>query len=172
MSDAAVLDPCCGGRMMWFDRADQRALFGDIRSEEHTLCDGRAFNITPDLNMDFRNIPFMDCTFGLVVFDPPHLRRAGKDSWLRAKYGILGDDWQEDLRLGLAECFRVLKPEGVLIFKWAEVQIPVSQILALTHHRPLFGHKSGKREKTHWMAFMKPSAQNPSKDAHIEPCRI
>lgn len=157
MNDAAILDPCCGGRMMWFDRQDQRALFGDIRSEEHTLCDGRAFNITPDLNMDFRAMPFAEGSFSLVVFDPPHLRRAGRDSWLRAKYGILGDDWQDDLRRGLAECFRVLKPAGVLIFKWAEVQIPVSQILALTEHRPLFGHKSGKREKTHWLTFMKPA---------------
>lgn len=154
--EASILDPCCGGRMMWFDRGDQRALFGDIRSEQHTLCDGRAFSITPDLNMDFRAMPFADNSFSLVAFDPPHLRRAGRDSWLRAKYGILGDDWKEDLRRGLAECFRVLKPEGVLIFKWAEVQIPVSQILALTDHRPLFGHKSGKREKTHWLTFMKP----------------
>lgn len=154
--EASILDPCCGGRMMWFDRGDQRALFGDIRSEQHTLCDGRAFSITPDLNMDFRAMPFADDSFALVAFDPPHLRRAGLDSWLRAKYGILSDDWKEDLRRGLAECFRVLKPEGVLIFKWAEVQIPVSQILALTDHRPLFGHKSGKREKTHWLTFMKP----------------
>jgi len=155
--EASIRDPCCSGRMMWFDRGDQRALFGDIRSEQHTLCDGRAFSITPDLNMDFRAMPFADNSFSLVAFDPPHLRRAGLDSWLRAKYGILGDDWKEDLRRGLAECFRVLKPEGVLIFKWAEVQIPVSQILALTDHRPLFGHKSGKREKTHWLTFMKPT---------------
>lgn len=66
-----VLDPCCGGRMMWFNRQDQRALFGDIRSEKHTLCDGRAFNITPDLNMDFRAMPFPDESFRLVCFDPP-----------------------------------------------------------------------------------------------------
>lgn len=115
--DAPVLDPCCCGRMMWFDRQDQRTLFGDIRSEQHALCDGRAFCITPDLNMDFRVTPFADESFRLVAFDPPHLRDAGRDSWLRAKYGILGDDWREDLRLGFAECFRVLKPEGVLIFK-------------------------------------------------------
>ncbi len=67
---ATVLDPCCGGRMMWFNRQDQRALFGDIRSENHTLCDGRAFNITPDLNMDFRAMPFPDESFRLVCFDP------------------------------------------------------------------------------------------------------
>ncbi len=152
---ATVLDPCCGGRMMWFDRQDQRALFGDIRSEEHTLCDGRAFRITPDLTMDFRAMPFPDESFHLIGFDPPHLRHAGRRSWLRAKYGILGDDWQEDLRLGFAECFRVLKPFGTLIFKWNEIQIPTRQILALTPHKPLFGHPSGKRADTHWITFMK-----------------
>lgn len=156
MSEATILDPCCGGRMMWFDRQDQRALFGDIRSEEHTLCDGRAFSITPDLNMDFRAMPFPDESFRLVAFDPPHLRHAGRDSWLRAKYGILGDDWQEDLQRGFSECFRVLKPEGVLIFKWNAIQIRTPQILALTPHKPLFGHPSGKRADTHWMTFMKP----------------
>lgn len=155
MLEPSILDPCCGGRMMWFDRQDQRALFGDIRSEQHTLCDGRAFNITPDLNMDFRAMPFPDESFRLVVFDPPHLRRAGHDSWLRAKYGILGDDGREDLRQGFTECFRVLKSEGILIFKWSEVQVSVNKILALTDHSPLFGHKSGKRADTHWMCFMK-----------------
>jgi hypothetical protein len=65
----------------------------------------------------------------------------------------------------------VLEPEAVLIFKWTDVQFAVSQILALTHHRPLFGHKSGKREKTHWMAFMKPAAQYPPEAPYMKPCR-
>ncbi|ANN74590.1 class I SAM-dependent methyltransferase [Bordetella bronchialis] len=155
---ATILDPCCGGRSFWFDPQHQNVLFGDIRSEQHTLCDGRAFNITPELNMDFRAMPFADESFRLVVFDPPHLRRAGRDSWLRAKYGLLGDDWQNDLRRGFAECFRVLKPEGLLIFKWNETQIRVSVILALANARPLFGHKSGKRVDTHWITFMKDAA--------------
>ncbi len=144
--------------MMWFDRQDQRVLFGDIRSEDHTLCDGRVFNITPDINMDWRSMPFPDGHFRLVVFDPPHLVRAGRDSWMRAKYGVLGENWREDLRQGFAECFRVLAPHGVLIFKWADIQVPVREVLALTDQKPLFGHRSGKREKTHWMTFMKPGA--------------
>lgn len=157
-STMTILDPCCGGRTFWFDPKCQGALFGDIRSERHTLCDGRAFSITPDLNMDFRAMPFPDCSFRLIAFDPPHLRRAGRDSWLKAKYGILGDDWREDLRKGFSECFRVLKPEGILIFKWNETQIRVGEILALTDCPPLFGHKSGKRARTHWICFMKAPA--------------
>lgn len=152
---AAVLDPCCGSRMFHFDPANQRVLFGDIRDENHVLCDGRALTIKPDVLMDFREMPFPDGRFRLVVFDPPHLRKAGPQSWLRAKYGILTNDWRDDLKRGFAECFRVLEPSGILIFKWNEVQIKVAEILALTDQKPLFGHKSGKRADTHWITFMK-----------------
>lgn len=149
-----VLDPASGSRMFYFDRADPRVLFGDIRTEEHTLCDGRALSIAPDQVMDFRELPFDNETFKLVVFDPPHLNRAGGNSWLAKKYGQLDKDtWQDDLARGFKECFRVLEPNGVLIFKWAEVQIPVSQILALTPHKPLFGHRVGKQMGTHWITF-------------------
>ena len=40
-------------------------------------------------------------------------------------------------------------------FKWCEDEIPVSQILALTPEKPLIGHRSGKQQKTHWIAFLK-----------------
>lgn len=154
MSNPLILDPCSGSRMFWFDKQNQGVLFGDIRSEQHTLCDGRALNITPDINMDFRAMPFDDDTFKLVVFDPPHLNKAGIKSWLGLKYGILSNDWEADIRQGFSECFRVLKHEGILIFKWNECQIPLAKILALTPQKPLFGHKSGKRMDTHWVTFM------------------
>ena len=141
--------------MFWFNSENQSVLFGDIRTEDHVLCDGRALSIKPDIELDFRNMPFDDGTFKLVVFDPPHLRTAGKFSWLGLKYGVLGHDWRDDIRRGFSECFRVLGPEGILIFKWNEVQIKVSEVLALTNEKPLFGHKSGKRMDTHWMTFMK-----------------
>lgn len=153
---APVLDPCAGSRMMWFDKEDPRALFGDIRSESHVLCDGRVLDINPDMLLDFRDLPFDDGVFRLVVFDPPHLLRVGPASWLAKKYGALDrDTWQTDLRAGFSECFRVLKPEGVLIFKWSEVQVPLREVLSLTDQVPLFGHASGKAAKTHWMTFMK-----------------
>ncbi len=51
--------------------------------------------------------------------------------------------------------FRVLRPDGVLIFKWCEVEIPLESVLALTPERPLFGHRSGVKAATHWVAFVK-----------------
>ena len=150
-----ILDTCCGSKMFHFDRNNSNVLFGDIRSENHTLCDGRSLEVNPDIEMDFRNMPF-DCgQFKLVVFDPPHLIRAGKQSWLAMKYGKLNQDWREDLRKGFDECFRVLATDGVLIFKWNETQIKVSEILELTNQKPVFGHISGKRANTHWICFMK-----------------
>lgn len=159
---APVLDPCCGSRMFWFDRQDPRAVFGDIRAERHRLTDksssggARELIIAPDLQMDFRAIPFPDDTFHLVVFDPPHLVGNGKSGWLAKKYGKLGADWRDDIKAGFAECFRVLRPHGTLIFKWNEHEIPVSQLLALTLEKPLFGNRCGKTAKSHWIVFMKP----------------
>lgn len=155
MKAPSVLDPCSGSRMMWFDNQDQRAVFGDIRREQHTLCDGRSLSIEPDMHLDFRKIPFNDAQFNLVVFDPPHLVHLGQSSWMAKKYGVLSKDWREDIRKGFAECFRVLAPNGVLIFKWNETQIKVREILELTDEKPLFGHISGKRANTHWITFIK-----------------
>lgn len=59
------------------------------------------------------------------------------------------------LKNGFAECFRVLENEGILIFKWSEVDIPLKEILKLTPQKTLFGHRSGKNMNTHWVCFMK-----------------
>lgn len=150
-----ILDPCCGSRMFWFDKKDKRAVFTDKRSEQHTLCDGRELIIEPDIVMDFTDLQFDDEQFHMVVFDPPHLRKAGKDSWMALKYGKLDETWPIMIRDGFAECFRVLKPNGTLIFKWNEDQIPVKDILALTDQKPVVGHRSGKRSNTHWICFLK-----------------
>lgn len=157
-----VLDPCCGSKMFWFDKSDPRALFCDIRNTRRQLTDKsskggyRELIIEPDVQCDFTALPFPDHAFALVVFDPPHLQRNGAHGWVGLKYGTLPRDWREILRVGFAECFRVLRPEGVLIFKWCADEIPLAEILALTPERPLFGHRSGRRQLTHWVCFLKP----------------
>ena len=91
----------------------------------------------------------------MVVFDPPHLFKLGSNSWMAKKYGKLPSEWKDYLKEGFSECFRVLKPEGILIFKWNEYQIKTKEILKLTEVKPLFGNISGKRSNTHWICFMK-----------------
>lgn len=154
-----ILDPCCGSRMFWFDKKDERAVFTDKRSEQHTLCDGRELIIEPDMVMDFTDLQFDDEQFHMVVFDPPHLNKIGDSSWMAKKYGKLDETWPLMIKDGFAECFRVLKPNGTLIFKWNEDQIPVKDILALTDQKPVVGHRSGKRSNTHWICFLKDGAQ-------------
>lgn len=147
-----ILDACCGSRMFWFDKSNENVLFADNRELETTLCDGRSLVIKPDIIMDFRNMPFEDNKFKMVVFDPPHLIKVGEKSWLGQKYGILPKDWPIYINQGFNECMRVLEPYGTLIFKWNEEQIKTSEILANIDFKPLFGDK---RSKTHWMVFMK-----------------
>jgi len=155
-----VLDPCCGSRMFWFDKHDQHTLFCDSREEEHVLCDGRALHVVPDLVADFRSMPHDDASFNLIVFDPPHLDKAGPQSWQAKKYGKLNrDSWREDLSKGFAECWRVLRPGGTLIFKWNETQIKLRDVLACFPQRPLFGHTTTHNLKTHWMTFYKPEVK-------------
>ena len=95
--------------MFWFDKENPDVLFADNREVHTTLCDGRELLIKPDINMDFRNMPFDDEAFKIVVFDPPHLINAGSSSWLALKYGKLPkDSWKEYLKAGFDECMRVL----------------------------------------------------------------
>jgi ubiquinone/menaquinone biosynthesis C-methylase UbiE len=154
-TEKRILDACCGSKMFWFDKENDDVLFADIRNEEHELCDGRDLEIKPDMQIDFRDMPFADGSFKMVVFDPPHMNDLGESSWLAKKYGRLFPSWKDDIAQGFSECFRVLEAGGTLIFKWNETQIKVSEILDLIDRQPLFGHKSGKQQNTHWMAFMK-----------------
>ena len=89
MEDKTILDVCCGSRMFWFDRQEKHTVFMDNRVLHETLCDGRKLDIEPDVVGDFRDIPFPDGSFHLVVFDPPHLVSAGPKSWMAKKYGKL-----------------------------------------------------------------------------------
>lgn len=156
-----ILDACCGGRMFWFDKENPNVLFADYRIMQPKMIgigkNGRIRKCIPDKMMDFRNMDMADQTFKLVVFDPPHLFLGeSKNSYMSQAYGSLSKKtWKEDISKGFSECFRVLKDEGVLIFKWSEYNIPLKEILKLTPYKPLFGHPSGKAQKTHWVCFMK-----------------
>ncbi len=154
--DKLILDACCGSRMFWFDKQNPNTVFCDKRQVPyHEYYKNRYIEISPDVVCDFTALPFADKTFKLVVFDPPHLMWAGKTSWMALKYDCLDDSWPAMIHDGFCECMRVLDDYGTLIFKWSEVQIPLKDVLKAIGQQPLFGHRSGKHNNTHWMAFMK-----------------
>ena len=96
-----ILDACCGTRAFWFNKHNPNVCFVDKRYVERDLLwqskDGKEktyYEVKPDIIADFQNLPFDDCSFYHVVFDPPHLVRAGEKSWLAKKYGSLRGDWK------------------------------------------------------------------------------
>ena len=154
-----VLDATCSGRSMWADRHHPSVLYVDRRTmAPGSLPGSPGFEIRPDALMDFRQLALRDACMRLVVFDPPHLiRPRGKTGQLSIRYGELSPHhWKSDLRAGFAECFRVLEPGGVLVFKWSEIELPIGEVVPLAAHPPLFGHRSGRQNMTHWLTFLKP----------------
>lgn len=158
MDDKKILDVTCGARTMWFNKKHPNAVYCDRREEQFAKIwsnSERKCIVSPDVICDFTALPFADDSFALVVFDPPHLLKAKETSWLVKKYGRLDDNWPQMLHDGFRECMRVLKPDGVLIFKWSEHDIPASQVWDAIGQKPLFGHHSGKKSQTFWACFMK-----------------
>ena len=150
-----ILDACCGSRMFWFNKENPNVLFCDNREFEGKANDGRSFRVHPDILCDFTQLPFEDKSFKHVVFDPPQMLYAGRGGQMALHYTVLPKDWQPLIRDGFAECWRVLDDYGTLIFKWSEHDISVKKVIDTIGREPLYGHKSGRASKTHWMAFVK-----------------
>lgn len=161
MSEKKILDMTCGSRTIWFNKNHPSAIYFDKRQEDIDLYFGKArtylhvLHVHPDIIGDFTALPFDDECFSLVVFDPPHLTRAKETAWLVKKYGKLDETWPQLLHDGFSEGMRVLKPDGVLIFKWSEHDIPAEEVWKAIGQKPLFGHHSGKKSRTFWGCFMK-----------------
>jgi len=150
-----ILDVCCGSKMFHFDKHNPLIHFNDIRNESYPLCDGRFLDIEPDTSYDFKNLPFDDNQFNLVIFDPPHLMHIGNNSWMAKKYGKLDEStWQETLHDGFKESYRVLAPGGTLIFKWCDSDISISDILKIVNVQPVIGDRS-RTGNSIWLVFYK-----------------
>lgn len=150
-----ILDATAGYRMMWFNKQHPNCLYIDQRSE-----------VNPDEIQDFRKLPYPNNCFKLVVFDPPHEIKSDKSikGWVMLKnFGRLKPEtWSFDISKGLKECWRVLEPYGILIFKWNETDKKISQIQQYFPCKPLFGQKTntsiarhGYSAHTFWFCFMK-----------------
>lgn len=159
--DKIVLDPCCGSKMFWFDKNEPHTIFCDKRTVDNELIwegkngDKRFLTVSPDIVADVRNLPFDDESFWHIVFDPPHLLNIGDNAWLAKKYGKIDPHWEQFMHDSFCELWRVLKPNGTLIFKWSEIDVKLGEVLKAIPYTPLYGHRSGKHATTHWVAFVK-----------------
>lgn len=141
--------------MFWYDKHQKNTLYIDNRRTDGGHIPERpTHSVNPDVLMDFRELALRDESFQLVVFDPPHIIRDGIKGIIGKKYGVLDSSWPHDIRRGFSECWRVLKPGGVLIFKWSEVEIPLSEVLDILPVGPLFGNRV-RGSNTVWLCFMK-----------------
>lgn len=165
-----ILDATCGGRSIWHPENKDRddTLYIDRREDDNPLrreefgYKPRNYSIEPDEVEDYRDLPYDDESFNLIVFDPPHIVRNDGMKTLSGvsdrKWGNLhAETWQEDLRTGFKELFRVLSPGGTLVLKFADVSADFDEVLSLTPHDPLFGTSvnNGKNVETRWFVFYK-----------------
>jgi SAM-dependent methyltransferase len=154
VTEKFILDATAGFRRMWFNKKHPNTVYLDSRPE-----------VKPDVIGDFRKMRFDSETFRLVVFDPPHQigYPSNPDSDFVKDFGYLvPETWMFDLGRGLEECWRVLKPYGVLIFKWNTKYQNLRTVKSLFPDRPLFGqvtkgNRTGRKDEsqTFWFCFMK-----------------
>jgi len=162
----SILDATCGGRSIWLpeEKQNENTLYIDRREEEpgFTGQEGRTFSVEPDAVEDFRDLPYSNGSFDLVVFDPPHIiRENGMEQltgYITKSYGALhAETWQSDLEQGFSELFRVLAPGGTLVFKFADNSVDFRDVLSLAPQDPLFGTTTKKNSKVEnrWFVFHK-----------------
>lgn len=161
-----ILDATCGGRSIWLPGNKERedTLYIDNREEPPGFLgqEGRTYGIDPDEVKDFRDLPYEDESFNLIVFDPPHVIREdgmkGITGVVQKKYGALNaETWQSDLSKGFEELWRVLSKGGTLIFKFADNSLDFDDVIDLAPKKPLFGTTTKKNNtETRFYVFHKP----------------
>ena len=159
-----ILDATCGGRTIWTpdnkDRDD--VLYIDKREKENGFAgqENRSYGINPDEVKDFRDLPYSDNSFKLVVFDPPHvIKEDGEpNGYVQKNYGVLDkENWKETLKQGFSELWRVLESDGFLVFKFADNDAYWTEVMDLFPVDPLFGTTTKQRSniQTRWFVFFK-----------------
>jgi len=156
-----VLDASCGGRSIWIDKDHADAVYADLRLREPGFHGqpGRTYAVRPDVQCDYRDLPFKDDSFDAAVIDPPHATREdGMDQlkgFVAKKYGALrAETWQSDLRQAFRELWRVVRPAGSVVLKFNDVGVNFENVISLAPEKPLVGTTTKKNNtETRWFLF-------------------
>jgi len=160
--DKVILDACCGGRQMWHrsNKEHPNALYMDIRQTERGCIEQQPnFQVKPDIIGDYRDMRGIPSnTFWHIAWDIPHIIK-WTSGLITTKYGALSqgsENWQDDLRRGFEEIYRVLKMHGTLVFKYNDLNIKASEMLSNFPVDPLYGALTKKGvNNTFFFVFMK-----------------
>lgn len=157
-----ILDATCGIKGMWYQKHHPLVTFMDKREDvflsAHKHQKPRTYRVEPDIVCEWKDAPFPDDYFDVVIFDPPHIiwSNSHKEGTVEREYGHLdAGSWQSEIEQGVKRLFEVMKPGGMFILKWCEVTIPVKKIIDLVPYPPLFGTRTGQANKNHWIVFLK-----------------
>ena len=140
--EAIILDATAGNRTMWDKKEDPRILFIDVESD---------LSVKPDLIIDCTSTGFPNNSFNIIFFDPPHSYGRTKNTGVHqtpnydiqkqrgwhtgAYYGFDKFSTKRALIVFMhkaqKEFYRIIKPNGVLWFKWSEIHSTLDAVLPL-----------------------------------------
>jgi len=174
-----ILDATAGNRTMWKRKQSDNIIYIDIQ---------RQLEVRPTIFCSNEQLPFPDATFDTIFFDPPHgsgyegslfsfpMQTAEfVDKWKMRRtptyYGIeMYKSTKELLRHvcdAQRELFRVLKDDGLLWFKWNELEVKLDRVLTwMTEWQELMrvevkgGSHLGAEHKTYWVCLEKRVSRN------------
>jgi len=137
-----ILDATAGNRTMWQIKQVDGIIYLDME---------RKLKNKPTIFADNTNTPFPAELFDTILYDPPHNWGGGDEpnpiypseikKWKQEHqpFAFTYYGWDKyKTRIGLIrhvyqaqkEFHRILKPDGLLWFKWNEMRIPLDRILA------------------------------------------
>lgn len=150
MAHTKILDATAGNRAVWFNKNYPDATFIDIRK----AGDERNYE------MDCRHTIFDAERFDLVIFDPPH-GVIGPNGGMATRYGhYTTEEICSLVKDAFVEFHRILKPDGLVAFKWNTHDMKLERVLApVTGFDKLVGVPVALRTKhasrTFWVLMRK-----------------
>jgi len=160
-----ILDATAGSRSIWYQKNHPFVTFMDKRkvdiwdkTKNKKFSSTRRIKVDPDVVSEWKDAPFPDEHFDMIIFDPPHLirKREWSDSSMVTRYGKLyQDNYKQVLQEGIKKLFNILKQEGIFILKWCDTDRSVDEIIKLCPYKPMVGTRTGQGNKNHWILFIK-----------------